>query len=244
MMLTATYITLPARDLTIPVVRSKPMETLLQTLTRRRTDQGIRLRFCDAYEALSAYFTEEGIEEEVYDYDAFMGGSVSTATLPAICAMTAFSKCDPQQCEEYITLWLNTFSATVRETCYEGRSHLSYLDSFLRMFSTAPTKEQIVEKCPYRVPPLIQQLIEHTSSYYVLQDQLSRFYDDLGFQFHEDYVNCLTLGISCFLRTTYGHPQQKEMLSEYIIQQIKMNLSDRTYYDTPEAIQEEYLFTI
>lgn len=229
----------------LPMDRSRPLLTLLTDLKKRFSDGVIRLRFCDAYEATKSYVRDARMQDGLSSVDPYADdGSLSTVTLSLICTLHSLSTHLPKQTEFLTRLWANTMEAVVRTEPCEVRSHHSFLDTFLRMFSSWPTKEMLEEKTPYHIHSMMDELIQMRSSYYVVQRLLDQFYFDLGFNFHDGYINALTLGLSCFLRITHGQPHQRQMVFDYLMKQTMMNASPRRYYDYPEDIQEEYTFSL
>lgn len=224
--------------------RSGPLTTLLSELKDRAKEGIIRLRFCDAYDAVKRYMKVSKMTDLIQEYDTFSECPASTPTLSLLCVLHTLSKNLPEQCEYMLRLWANTMESVVCSHAYEERSYQSVLDTVLRMFSSRPTKETFEESLPYTIGSVISSIIENQGSYYEVQRILSEYFFGLGFGFHDGYINVLTLGLFSFLRMTYGHTKQYELVIDYLEFQTHLELGNDAYYDEPERIRQEFLFPL
>lgn len=228
----------------LPMDRSRPLTTLLSELKNRAQEGTIRVRFCDAYTAMDSYMKESKITDVIHEYDTFSERPASTPTLSLLCVLHTLSKNLPDQTDFILHLWANTMESVVRMHVYDDRSYQSMIDTFLRMFSSRPTKETFRESLPYTVGSIIPSLLENQTSYYEVQRILSEYFFTLGFGFHEGYINVLTLGLFCFLRITYGHIKQRQLIIDYLAFQTYLDLENVPYYDEPERIRQEFIFPL
>lgn len=214
-------------------------------LKDRMTNGVIRLRFCDAYDALCNFVHAKGdMINHLRKYDTFSFNPVANPTMSMICILYSLSIYDPQQAEYMTRLWVTTLEHVVRTEEHEEKSYRSFLDTFLRMFSSNPEKDTLDRKVQYSIDSIIHSIIQRQQSYEDIQRIICTYYFDLGFGYHDAYINAITLELYCFLRITNAHPKQHHLVRDYLIRRIQMELSDHCYYDEAESIREEYTFTI
>jgi hypothetical protein len=224
--------------------RSKPLRELMANLKEyfSADETKIYTGFRDAYSAMIFFVSDTGNYRHFMEYDS---EAIPAMTISLISAMTAFSEHEPAELETMTQLWVSTLEAVIRiQPPYEARSHQSWMDAFLRMFIGPPEWEDAKEEVATQMTTLVPALIETSSTYYVLQRLVSEYYFEIGCGFHTEYINCMTLGLSCFLRITHRHPKQQELVTSFMTQQTKMNLSTYAYYDDPNSVLERYVFRV
>lgn len=243
-MATVTSSTSESTTFFYPMDQYDPLTKLMTDLKNRMTNGVIRLRFCDAYDALRKFVHARDLKNSLEVYDTFADDPESTPTLSLVCALHSFSIHQPQQAEYMTRLWVATMEHVIRTEEHDEKSYQSFLDTFLRMFSSSPDEDMLDGKVQYSIDSTIQSMIQHQQSYEDIQRIMSTYCFDLGFGFHDGYMNATTLGLYCFLQITNGHPKQHHLVRDYLLQFIRMNLSPNRYYDEPQMIHEEYEFTI
>lgn len=242
----ATKISQPTMTAVYPqqMDRSKPLDDLIAELKEclAADETQISTTFRDAYRSMIFFVSNTGTYDRFLEYDS---AAIQHLTISLISVMTACSEHAPEQLEEMTRLWANTLDAVVRfQPSYESRSYQSWWDRTVRLFIAPPEWEDVEEEVRTQMITLVPALIETSSAYYVLQRLISEYYFDIGCDFNDTYVNCLTLGLSCFLRITHQHPKQTEWVTAFMIQQTKMNLSEHDYYEDPTGVRERYVFRV
>lgn len=222
--------------------RSHSLTTFLSEWKARGQDGVFSIRFCDAYAAMCAYMEDTKMTQSIHEYDTFTEHPASTPTLSFLCVLYSLSKNALEERDFMVRLWANTLESVLRTHTYEERSHQTLLSTFLRMFTSRPTIHTYEGSLPYRVGSVIQPILEHQESYYEVQRILSEYCFELGFGFHDGYINILTLGLFSFLRITHGHARQRSLVVDYLLYQTQMDLTNVPYYDEPERIRQEFTF--
>ena len=225
----------------LPMDRTEPLTALLSELKDRSRDGMVRLRFCDAYFAILMYMDKYHMTDAIQQYDTGSDHPASTSTISLLCMLHAVTKNASDQADYLIRLWLNTLESIVQTEVYEERSYHSLLDKFWRVFVPLPTQEVIKNVIPYYTSSSLSQILENQTSYYEIQRMVSVHYFELEFGFHTGYINALTLGLFCFLRITNGHPKQRQMVLDYLLQETEINVMGLPYYDEPETVRKEFV---